>query len=143
MIKILINKTNYIYRDSLITYFLHNKNANIQVLKYLIKKGANMFFFNKINQNCLWYAINMNNSNLIEIIRIFYKNGFDIKLIIPTLIIFQRIYYSQYKIIKYIFKRYKLFSNNFYRYYRQQSKLKNKIIPFNIINSNKYKVCCT
>lgn len=129
LIKIIINRTKYIYNNTLNIYMYINNDINI--IKYLIKKGANIHYQDnsKRRRNCLTIAIDNNYDNLLQIIKIFKKTDFNFQRIIRPLLFNYRKYPYYYIIIKYLLK------HKIYKY-GSIYKLNIPYMPIQIFNNN-------
>ncbi len=139
LIKYIYKITNIISRKSLSYYIdYHLENSDIKIIKYLIKKGADIHFGNCLREikDCHWnwhwhWHISNFNYNLKHMLNIFLNNGFNL----------YRIYFGETNISD--LKIYKKINNEslFKKlYYVSKSHYKNLIKYYFIINSNKYKV---
>jgi len=150
-IKHIYKKTNFMPSFSLFCYLQHcweQEYYEINICAYLIKIGANIHYTNSLNKNCFDYLFSLDGINdyktINETIKLFYKNGFNInRLIIPLLNAFKDDCYM-YIVIIYILKHYYIKLGPIAQLVPQRApkRLKQilKFLPFNIINSNKYKV---
>jgi hypothetical protein len=133
LIKYMYKRTNIISRKILSYYIdVQLENSDIKIIKYLIKKGADIHFGNCLREikDWNWHISNVN-YNLKHMLNIFLNNGFNL----------YRIYFgetniSDLKIYKKI-NNYSLFKK---LYYVSKRHYKNLIKYYFIINSNKYKV---